>query len=266
MAMYSAKLHRKRGDVLRLVPGGAPRRGGARGRPPTRPATGRDLLHYQPIVDAGSGSTVGYEALARWTHPERGEIRPADFIPAAERSGLVVELGNSMLEQACRWASARDATFAVSVNISPTHAAWPGFFESVEATLDATGLEPHRLRLELTEHARLVDAEEVVATLQSLSRKGVHIDLDDFGTGYSAIDLLVRLPVSAIKLNRSLIASVSSDSRRLHVIRHLVELAHSLDARVTAEGIETSDEWSAIRAQRVDFAQGFLFGRPAALH
>ena len=219
--------------------------------------------HYQPIVDTATGGVVGYEALARWNDEQRGPVSPAQFVPIARRSGLIVQLGRTMLAQACDWAARGPGGSFVSVNISPEHVSFPRFREHVEEALALTGLDPQRLRLEITEHAQLVDDNRTRSTLQALAEQGVNLDIDDFGTGFSCIGLLLRIPVSAIKIDRSLIASVHTDPRKKAVVRHLVALAHSIGITATAEGVETREEWDAARATRIDRVQGFFFGRPS---
>ena len=169
-----------------------------------------------------------------------------------------------MLARACDWAARRGGDFFVSVNVSPSHVCSPKFVEHVDEALAFAHLPPDRLRLELTEHAAWIDDKQAETALRALCERGVKMDLDDFGTGYSAADLLIRLPVASIKIDRSLIAGLDGDARKQHLLEQLVRLAHELGATVTAEGIETPGEWNAARAARIDHAQGFLFGRPCA--
>lgn len=231
-----------------------------------RQALERDEIvpHYQPILRARTGNVVGYEALARWTHEERGPVWPDEFIPVAHEAGLIGKLGQSMLRVACNWAAARPEQPAISVNVGAEHLVSASFVDDVEAALKASGLPGHRLRLELTEHTALVDEDVAVDALRAVAAQGVHVELDDFGTGYSAISLITRLPLSTIKLDRSLIADFCDDSARVRVVRSLVDLGHGLGLKVTAEGIETEREWRAVVEQEADYVQGYYFGRPEA--
>lgn len=261
--MYLVKSARKQSTV-REVPDGRPRtRTLARD---LRRALERDEIrpHYQPILHARTGTVMGYEALARWTHEERGPVGPNEFVPVAHDTRLIGKLGQSMLRQACNWAAARPDQPTISVNVGPEHLASPEFVDHVEAALKESGLPGNRLRLELTEHAALEDEDAALDSLRSLSVQGVQLELDDFGTGYSAISLVTRLPLSTIKLDRSLITGICDDPGRVRVVRALVELGHSLGLSVTAEGIETEREWRTVIGQHVDCVQGYYFGRPEA--
>lgn len=261
--MYLVKSARKQSTV-REVPDARPRtRTLARD---LRRALERDEIraHYQPILHARTATVVGYEALARWTHEERGPVGPNEFIPVAHEVGLIGKLGQSMLRQACNWAAARPEQPTISVNVGPEHLASPEFVDHVEAALRESGLPSNRLRLELTEHAALEDEDAALDSLRALTVQGVQLELDDFGTGYSAISLVTRLPFSTIKLDRSLIKDICDDPGRIRVVRAMVELGHSLGLSVTAEGIETEREWRTVIGQHVDFVQGYYFGRPEA--
>lgn len=225
---------------------------------------GAVVPHFQPIVHAADGATVGYEALARWRHPVQGNVSPLTFVPLAEKAGLVGELGRQMLARACGWAAAQLAEPRVSVNISPAHLASPGFERDVEAALLDSGLPAHRLRLEITEHTRLVEDARLLEVLCRLVAHGAHIDIDDFGTGYSALDAVLRLPISALKIDRSLVAGLDQDERKRRMLAHLVAIGHDFGLTLTAEGVETKSEWRAVTAAGVDNVQGYLFGRPEA--
>ena len=189
---------------------------------------------------------------------------PDQFIPVAHEAGLIGKLGQSMLRLACKWAATRPELPSISVNVGAEHLASATFVDDVEAALNASGLPGARLRLELTEHTALVDEDAALDSLRALAAQGVHVELDDFGTGYSAISLITRLPLSTIKLDRSLIADFCDDPSRVRVVRSLVELGHGLGLSVTAEGIETEREWRAVVEQQVDYVQGYYFGRPEA--
>lgn len=263
-AMYSVKLARKCIGTLHPISGGRTYRGSLESEL-RRALEQRELrLHYQPIIDVAIGGAVGYEALARWTNAHGVPVSPLEFVPAAERAGLSRALGCYVLNQACQWAAQQQGSFFVAVNVSPSHVSLKAFEEDVEDALRASGLAPRRLRLELTEHTELVDVPWIVDALARLGERGIGVTLDDFGSGYSAMELLLRLPVSEIKLDRSLVTSVDTDAKKLRVLRHLVALAHDLNTRVTAEGIETEPERDVLEQLKVDYMQGFLFGRPTA--
>ena len=261
--MYLVKSARKR-TTLREVKDARPRnRTLARD---LRRALERDEIrpHFQPILHARSGIVMGYEALARWIHEERGPVGPNEFIPVAHAVGLIGKLGESMLRHACNWAVTRPELPTISVNVGPEHLASPEFVDHVEGALKESGLPGERLRLELTEYTALEDEDAALDSLRALAAQGVQVELDDFGTGYSAISLVTRLPISTIKLDRSLIKDICDDPGRVRVVRALVELGHSLGLNVTAEGIETEREWRAVIGQHVDYVQGYYFGRPEA--
>lgn len=222
------------------------------------------VAHYQPIVDAKTRQTVGYEALARWTDRARGTVSPLEFVPVAERTGLITELGRQMLVQACAWAAPRSGHPRVSVNIAAAHLSSSTFIDDIERALGSSGLSAGRLHLEITEHTRLVADARIVETLAGLVARGVRVDIDDFGTGYSSFDLILRLPISALKVDRSLVAGVGADERKQRLLRHLVAIGHSFDLTVTAEGVEAEDEWEAAVECGVDHIQGYLFGGPEA--
>ena len=262
--MYLVKSARRKGG-LHVVPATVRPRSRTLARDLRRALEADEIrAHYQPIVQARTGALVGYEALARWVHEERGPIGPDEFVPVAHSVGLIDKLGQSMLAQACQWAAARPEKPTVSVNVGPEHLTSPDFVHHVEKALRESGLRGTCLHLELTEHTALEDEDAVLDSLRALAAHGVQFELDDFGTGYSAISLVSRLPICTIKLDRSLITNVGDDPGRIRIVRSLVELGHSLGLTVTAEGVETERDWQAVVAQHVDYAQGYYFGRPEA--
>lgn len=262
-SMCATKVARRSGQAVQLVPAAGVARSTLEAELRVALDTHAIDLHYQPIVDVALRHVVGYEALARWTNRRGEPISPAVFVPMVEQLGLSRQLGRLVLDKACRWAAGRLGAFSVSVNISPSHVADPGFTDDVDEALASTGLPASRLRLELTEHAALVVDERVAEAVRRVAAQGVRIDLDDFGTGYSAMELLLRLPVAAIKIDRSLVRGIDTNTRKLCMLRHIVDLAHALSATVTAEGIETESEYRCAKTTAVDLLQGFLFGRPA---
>ena len=221
-------------------------------------------LHYQPFFDIVGGTLLGFEALVRWTDPERGEIPPRLFIPLAETSGLIVPLGSWVLEQACLAAAAWSTRCAVAVNLSPAQFRSGHLISQIERTLSRTGLAPDRLELEVTESLLIEDIDQVLESLRAIKRLGVRVALDDFGTGYSSLSYLRRFPFDKVKIDRSFIHAMAEDEASRSIVDAIISLGHSLRLRVTAEGIETERQLAMLRAGGCDEAQGFLLGRPAA--
>ncbi|MGY1807663.1 EAL domain-containing protein [Blastococcus sp. SYSU D00669] len=230
--------------------------------------TGQLRLQYQPVVSLPSGRTTGVEALARWHDDELGWIPPDRFVPLAERTGLIVDLGRWVLRTACVAAAGWPATVSgasptVAVNVSPVQLAQRGFVDEVVAALELSGLEPQRLCLEITETAAITDLAATAARLDELRRLGVRLALDDFGAGHSSLTLLRRLPVDLVKIDRSFVEPVATDTADAVLVRLVIEAAHSLGKRVCAEGVETLEQAQQLVAMGCDSAQGWLFGRPA---
>jgi len=222
---------------------------------------------YQPIVGLTDGTPVGVEALMRWRHPERGVVSPSEFVPLAEETGLIVELGRWVLEQACRqgraWSRGRQAgALSVNVNVSARQLDEPGFVNDVATILRATRMPAARLTLEFTESLLLRDVEGTIQTLRALKRLGVRLAIDDFGTGYSSLSYLRRLPVDEIKIDQSFVAGMATQDGELAVVRSIVELAETLRLGIVAEGIETPEQWLALRKLGADRGQGFYFAPP----
>ena len=220
-------------------------------------------VHFQPICDAQSGRAVAYEALARWTHPDRGPISPQVFVPVAEEAGLVGALGRAVLRKACREAAGWPSDLGLTVNLSPVQLLDTHLAAQVLGILDETGLDPGRLGLEVTEGALIRNGEEALATLRALRRQGVRIYLDDFGTGHAGLSYLLRFPFDCIKIDRSFVGRLATDRAAEAVIRATLLLGESLGIEVVAEGIETG----AQRARLVELGcrrlQGYLLGVPA---
>jgi len=222
---------------------------------------------YQPVVDLRTGAIAGVEALARWRHPERGTVPPSEFIPVAERAGLIVELGRFVLKEACL-ASVRLAAAAghqpvpVSVNVSARQIVDADFLTDVRSALDASGLAAEHLTLELTESIQILEGErtdEVVAALDDL---GVHLAIDDFGTGHSSLSYARRFPVDELKIDRSFIDGLGRSREDAAIVTAAIAFARALHLAVTAEGVETPDQAIRLRALGCDRAQGYLFARP----
>ena len=231
-----------------------------------RHALARDEMRmvFQPVVDIPSRRTVACEALVRWHHPLLGQLSPQAFIPIAEESGLIVEIGRWVLREACRKAAAMrqtlDPQFRIAVNLSPRDLYEQDFAAMLGAVLAETGLPPSALDLEVTESVMLNDV--AVSTLTRISAMGVHIVVDDFGTGYSSLSYIKRLPVNAIKIDKSFIDDITRDSYDQGIVKAITTLAQTLNLRVVAEGIETEAQWEFVRSLRCDQAQGYYFHRP----
>jgi diguanylate cyclase (GGDEF)-like protein/PAS domain S-box-containing protein len=219
-------------------------------------------LHYQPLVDCDGVKVLGFEALARWTHPERGIISPADFIPLAEESGLIMPLGNWVLRRACRDAMTWPDNTIVAVNLSPVQFRQSNVVSEILGVLAETGLPPHRLELEITEGVLIDDPERVLAILSDLKAAGVRLSLDDFGTGYSSLSYLQRFPFDKMKIDRSFIWEMEKNPDSMAIVRAVIALGRSLRITVTAEGVETAQQLMMLRAEQCDQAQGFLIGKP----
>ena len=230
------------------------------------------VLHYQPFVDIDRRRLIGTEALVRWQHPTRGLLPPSEFIDLAEECGMMGELGSWVLREACRqgaaWASNRDASEvrievpSMSVNISPKQLADPGFVDLVAMVLDETGFPAERLWLEITEGALLADPMVAIAMLGSIRELGVHLAIDDFGTGYSSLSYLKRMPVEALKIDRSFVEHIETAEEDQAIVESIVALGRALGIEVVAEGIEHPGQAIELAARGCRLAQGFLYGRP----
>lgn len=225
-------------------------------------ARGELRLHMQPIVDVTSARVVGREALVRWQHPERGLLGPAWFLPVAEESGLIDDLGRWVLAEAARIARATPELGYVSVNVSPSQVRRPGLSQDIEAVLHRTGLAPDNLVIELTESVMLGAATEGRRQLGELDHLGVRLMVDDFGTGFSALSHLRDLPVSGIKVDRSFTAGLGRDPQCDRIVEALTGLAQGLGVDIVAEGVETEEQRIVLADIGCVHAQGYLFGRP----
>jgi EAL domain-containing protein (putative c-di-GMP-specific phosphodiesterase class I) len=224
-------------------------------------ATGALQMHYQPVVRLSSNQVMGAEALMRWNRPGHGEIPPAVFIPLAEESGLMAELGSWALQQACRDAASWPNHLSVGVNLSARQLA-DDLVDTVRDALQYFRLPPERLWLEVTETAVFADTEAAAARLQALAALGVQISLDDFGTGFSSMAYLRDFPVHALKIDRSFIAGLDKNSDDTAIVTTLINLAASLNVQIIAEGVETAEQVDSLRRLGCDHGQGYLW-RPA---
>jgi EAL domain-containing protein (putative c-di-GMP-specific phosphodiesterase class I) len=221
-------------------------------------------VHYQPLADCGGGGIVGFEALVRWNHPERGFISPAQFIPLAEECGLIMPLGAWVLRRACADAATWPDDKLVAVNLSPAQFRHADLAKEILAVLRETGLPPHRLELEVTESLLIDDPDRVLSTLMVLKEAGVRISLDDFGTGYSSLSYLQRFPFDKIKIDRSFVSQMEKNADSMSIIRAVIALGKSLRIKITAEGVETPTQLGLLQAENCDLVQGYLLGKPMA--
>ncbi|QCI68943.1 putative bifunctional diguanylate cyclase/phosphodiesterase [Phreatobacter stygius] len=223
--------------------------------------TGEIDVHLQPILTADGETLVGMEALARWNHSYRGAIMPGEFIRLAEETGLIHQLGNIVLQRACR-AAARWPGLFISVNVSPVQMRRPDFPDVVMAVLGETGLEPGRLVLEVTESVMIDDPEKALVALRSIRDLGVQIALDDFGTGFSSLSYLRKFPIDKLKVDRSFVLDLDKGAEAATILHCVINLGRALGLRVIAEGVETVEHARFLRAAGCHEMQGYLFGRP----
>jgi diguanylate cyclase (GGDEF)-like protein len=223
-------------------------------------------LEYQPIVDSSDGSITGVEALLRWTHPSRGLIAPAVFIPFAEQSGLIVDLGSWVLERACNdrqlWQSRSSAEITMSVNVSVHQFMSAGLAHAVAGVLARTSTDPSLLTLEVTESVFVRDERRALVVLDELKQIGVKLSLDDFGTGYSSLGYLNAMPIDALKIDQSFVAKLTEDPSSRKIVSAIIGLAHGLGMTVVAEGVETDQQRDELIELGADQCQGFYFAKP----
>ncbi len=226
------------------------------------------LLHYQPQIDIASGRVVGVEALVRWQHPAEGLMSPGRFIPLAERSGYIVQLGEWILREACRQASVWRAQHAdapiVAVNFSALQFSRSNVVDSVTSALAESGLPAGYLEVELTESLLLQDLDATMNTLHALKALGVKLSIDDFGTGYSSLAYLKQLAVDKLKIDQSFVRDMLGGADGASIVKAMIQLGHALELEVIAEGVETQAQFDSLRSAGCDQAQGYLFGRPVA--
>lgn len=223
-------------------------------------------LHYQPQLEIDGGRIIGVEALVRWRHPVKGMISPADFIPLAEETGAIGEIGAWVLATACaqnrQWQDAGLPPMVMAVNISPRQFADPGLPSIVLQALRASGLAPQWLELEVTEGAAMHDVDTAIAALHAFKAIGVRLSIDDFGTGYSSLSYLKRFPIDKLKVDQSFVRNMSEDRSDAAIARSVIVLGHSLGLTVIAEGVETEDHRRLLGEYGCDEYQGYLFSRP----
>ena len=224
------------------------------------------LLHYQPIVSLRTQQIVGFEALLRWQHPKRGMVSPADFIPIAEETGLIIPIGRWILWTACQQMQQWQRQFsvpnlAISVNLSSKQFT-PCLIKEIRQILAETGLDASHLKLEITESVLMENADAAIDTLSNLRESGIHLAIDDFGTGYSSLSYLHRFPIDTLKIDRSFISKIDMDGEQLAIVRTIITLAWNLGMDVVAEGVETPKQLAQLKALHCDQAQGYFFYKP----
>jgi diguanylate cyclase (GGDEF)-like protein len=225
-------------------------------------------VYYQPIMELTTGRLGEVEALVRWEHPRRGLVSPADFIPIAEETGLILPLGRWVLAEACRqvraWQSEQpaEAPIILGVNLSARQFQSPDLVADIATVLDETGLPASSLKLEITESVMMSDAETTSSTLRRLKQLGVGLAVDDFGTGYSSLAYLQHFPIDVLKIDRSFVDRLGHDQEADAIVRAIITLARTLNMSVTGEGIETSQQMARLRALGCDLGQGYLIARP----
>jgi diguanylate cyclase (GGDEF)-like protein len=221
-------------------------------------------MHYQPKIDLRTGEICGHEALVRWFHPVHGAVSPAYFIPIAEETELIVPLGEWIIRRACRDAANWPEPRNIAVNLSPVQFERISVTDMVSQALKESGLPPERLEIEITENLLMSDAEDVLGEFKKLRDLGVGIAMDDFGTGYSSLSYISRFPLTTIKLDRCFVNRLDRDEGAQAIVRCIIDLGHALGIDIFAEGVETPAQATLLRELGCNFAQGYLFGRPAS--
>lgn len=233
-----------------------------------RKAIERDevMLYYQPIVTLQNERTIGFEALLRWNHPERGWISPAMFVPVAEETGLIVKLGAWVMEKAAEqlhlWHTTIDPSLYMSINVSTKQLIQPHFAQNLEAVLLLKGVNPDRIRIEVTESSIMNNQQMATRALEQIRQTGAKVQIDDFGTGYSSLSRLHLLPLDALKIDRSFVMEMDSNRTQEGIVGAIVALAHTLGLDLVAEGIEESNQGHYLRQLGCQFGQGYFYGRP----
>lgn len=225
-------------------------------------------LHYQPIVSLTDRQIIGFEALVRWLHPQQGLLPPSSVIPLAEETGLIVNLGTWVLEEACHQIRAWQQQFptlkplSMSVNVSAVQLVQGGFIEQVDRVLKETGIDPSQLKIEITETALMENAQWVTNILEQIKQRGIRLSIDDFGIGYSSLSYLHSFPFDTLKIDRAFVSNISQDTKNIEIIRTIIMLAHSLEMELIAEGIETVEQLQKLLELKCYYGQGYLFYKP----
>jgi EAL domain-containing protein (putative c-di-GMP-specific phosphodiesterase class I) len=225
-------------------------------------------LHYQPKVDLATRQITGVEALLRWTHPERGMLPPAQFIPLAEETGLIVPIGRWVLKEACAqnmaWQRRGLRPVSMAVNLSPRQFVDECLLQDIDEALAASGMSPVLLQLEVTESMMMRNVPRAIKVLDAIQSRGIRLAIDDFGTGYSSMSLMKQLPIDTIKIDRSFIRDLPDDSEDRAIAQAIISMGKALGMTVVAEGVETPEQEAFLRSHGCDEMQGFLFSKPLA--
>lgn len=226
------------------------------------------IVHYQPILEMKTKRIIGFEALVRWQHPTKGLIMPAEFIPVAEETGLIVPIGYWVLDEACRQIHTWQVQFpaspplSINVNLSPRQCAQPDLVWNISKILKKNDLDGRHLKLELTESLIIDESGAAKTMLAGLRDLGIQVQIDDFGTGYSSLSYLHTLPIDTLKIDRSFISRLGTSANNTEIVQTMFSLAHNLGMKVIAEGVETNEQLSSLQTMQCDFVQGFLFAKP----
>jgi EAL domain-containing protein (putative c-di-GMP-specific phosphodiesterase class I) len=224
------------------------------------------VLYYQPVIDLSSGRIWGAEALLRWIHPELGVLSPSEFVPLAEMSGLIIPIGQWVLNASCEqireWHDVGYSNLRATVNVSPRQFQQPDFVADVARAIEDSRIPPASLDLEITESSAMLDLEGSIEKLHELKRLNVRISLDDFGTGFASLNHLRRFPLDRIKLDHSFVRELPGNPDHCAIARAVVTMAHALRLYIAAEGVETAEQLAFLRDEGCDEAQGYFFSRP----
>ncbi|MCG8634210.1 MAG: EAL domain-containing protein [Desulfobacterales bacterium] len=224
------------------------------------------ILYYQPKVDISTSRIVGAEALIRWQHPEQGMVAPFHFIPVAEETGLIIDIGRWVLKDACRqnarWQQQGLNPVPVAVNVSPRQFQYPGFYDDVKTAIRTSGLDPDLLELEITESMLMSDVDQMIAKLKKLAGVGLNLAIDDFGTGYSNLSYLVRFPVSTLKIDRTFIKDLENDDSMAGLTHSIISMSKNLNLKIVAEGAENEQHISFLKKHGCDVVQGYYYSKP----
>lgn len=227
------------------------------------------ILNYQPQIDLETGQLLGVESLIRWQHPYLGAVAPAEFIPIAEETGLIVPIGHWVLRQSClqyqKWRASGVPAFKLSVNLSIRQLEEPNLVNQIKAILQETKINPAHLSLEITESLVINDAATAIARLTELQQLGLHIAIDDFGTGYSSLSFLKDLPVHTLKIDKSFLDDLINARKNQLILQSIIELGHRLKLKIIAEGIENHEQFNFLKMMSCDYGQGYFFSRPLGL-
>lgn len=225
---------------------------------------GQFELHYQPQKNLGSGKIIGFEALLRWNHPVNGYIPPDDFIPLAEKTGLIIEIGDWVLKEACKqnkaWQDKGYEPIIVGVNLSAKQFHQKGLVENIESILALTGLDPCYLELEITESMAMSNEDYIIDTMERLRRLGVLVSIDDFGTGYSSLKYLSIFPVTKLKIDKMFMDENQKQNKA--IVKSIIHMSHSLNMKVIAEGVETIEQLAFLENENCDEVQGYYYSKP----